>query len=86
LWAARKRDSRERGKLVKPGGFPEGVPAVVTHPGLLVASEEPRERRTGMMKGKLILEQIDVDRYSLYTQCGLFLQWGFGRLVEKTEI
>ena len=57
-----KRDSRKRGKMVKPGGFPEGVPAVVTHPGLLEASEEPREVRTGVMKGKLILGRIGIDR------------------------
>jgi hypothetical protein len=49
--------------MVKPGGFPEGVPAVVTYPGLLEASEEPRELRTGVMKGNLILERIGVDRY-----------------------
>jgi hypothetical protein len=48
--------------VVKPGGFPEGVAAVVTHPGLLEASEEPRERRTGVMKGNLALERIGVDR------------------------
>ena len=57
-----KRDSRKRGKMVKPGGFPEGVPAVVTHSGLLEASEEPKEVRTGVMKGNLILERIGIDR------------------------
>ena len=57
-----KRESRKRGKVVEPGGFPEGVAAVVTHPGLLEASEEPSEVRTGVMKGNLILERIGIDR------------------------
>ena len=78
-----KRDSRNVVNLVKPGGFPEGVSAVVTHPGLLDASEGPRERRTGVMTGNLILERIGVDRYRLYTTSLGLLQWVFVRFIKK---
>jgi hypothetical protein len=60
----------------KPGGFPEGVLAVVTHPGLLEASEEPREVRTGVMKGNLILGRIGADRYSFLYDIEVLLAMG----------
>jgi hypothetical protein len=84
-----KRDSRKRGKMVKPGGFPEGVPAVVTYPGLLEASEEPREVRTGMMKGNLILGRIGADRYSFLYDMKPLPAIGLrpsGRKIEKPAI
>ena len=49
-------------KWLNQVGFLKVSAAVVTHPGLLEASEEPRERRTGVMKGNLAMERIGVDR------------------------
>ena len=53
-----KRDSRNAVNLVKPGGFPEGVSAFVTHPGLTSSNSGRRERKKGERTGLIVLEQI----------------------------
>jgi hypothetical protein len=73
----------QRGKLAEPGGFPDGV-AVVTHPGLLDASEGPRERRTGIMKGHIVSKRIGIDRYRIYTSPNRITQWVFVGSLEKS--
>jgi hypothetical protein len=74
-----KRDSRNVVNLVKPGGFPEGVPADVARPALVGTSNGPHETRTGVMTGNVVLERdyetrsIDIYEIAAAPAMGLWL-------------